>query len=240
MILGVTVAAQRLSAGAFEVQAGGVHEHQVETGEQIAPVREQSLLDQILDAAGCERGAAVLILLRQHLTEPGHRPIKLMQIEGVDAVDPVVLAPAIRRAIGAADEQPVQHGEEHRSFQRKAVLARAGQFINHRAAAGLFPKSFEHQRCPDAPSRDRCCGVVLERMKHHRLGGKARARSQQPLQLAAGLQLVVTSERGDHLLANLVALTPALDDLQVGAPARGLAPKVHQRLRVLVSTESRF
>jgi hypothetical protein len=36
--------------------------------------------------------------------------------------------------------------------------------------------------------------------------------------LAARLQFLVTAERGDHLLANLVAVTPALDDLQIGAP----------------------
>jgi hypothetical protein len=60
--------------------------------------------------------------------------------------------------------------------------------------------------------------LLLRGRKHHRLGGKPRARSQQPLQLAARLQFLVTAERGDHLLANLVAVTPALDDLQIGAP----------------------
>ena len=54
--------------------------------------------------------------------------------------------------------------------------------------------------------------------EHHRLAGEARARSQQPLQLPAFLQLLVTSKRGDHLLAHLVAVAAALDDLQIGAP----------------------
>jgi hypothetical protein len=48
MVLAVTVAAQRLATDAFEIQAGGIHhEHQVE----IAPMREQLLLHQILDAS---------------------------------------------------------------------------------------------------------------------------------------------------------------------------------------------
>ena len=51
MVLAVAVLAQRLAAGALEVQAGGVHEHQVELAEQVAPMREQLLLDQVLDAA---------------------------------------------------------------------------------------------------------------------------------------------------------------------------------------------
>src|SRR5262249_53328456 len=41
MVLAVAVPAQRLPAGALEVQAGGVHEHQVEAREQVAPMREQ-------------------------------------------------------------------------------------------------------------------------------------------------------------------------------------------------------
>jgi hypothetical protein len=36
MILAVAVLAQRLAAGALEVKAGGVHEHQVETDGQRA------------------------------------------------------------------------------------------------------------------------------------------------------------------------------------------------------------
>src|SRR5205807_1916099 len=41
MILAVAALAQRLAAGALEVQAGGVHEHQVEPRQQIAPMGEQ-------------------------------------------------------------------------------------------------------------------------------------------------------------------------------------------------------
>jgi hypothetical protein len=100
------------------------HEHQVEAREQVAPMHEQTFLNQILDAARREPCAPVLILLRQLLAKPRHRAIEVMQIERLDAGDAVVLAPAIRRAIGAADEQSVQHGEEYRSFHREAVLAR--------------------------------------------------------------------------------------------------------------------
>ena len=52
MILAVAVAAEGLPARAFEIEAGGVHEHQVEPAEEIAPVGEQPLLNQILIAGG--------------------------------------------------------------------------------------------------------------------------------------------------------------------------------------------
>ena len=74
MILAVAVATQRLAAGAFEVETGSVHEHQVKAREQVAPMREQPLLHQILDAARCERRAAILLLRRQLLAEPRHSP----------------------------------------------------------------------------------------------------------------------------------------------------------------------
>jgi hypothetical protein len=40
VILAVAVLAQRLAAGALEVEARGVHEHQVEPRERIAPMCE--------------------------------------------------------------------------------------------------------------------------------------------------------------------------------------------------------
>ena len=139
MILAVAVTAQRLPARTFEVETGGIHEHQVEAGEQVAAMGEQSLLDHILDAARREWRAAVLILRRQLFAKPRHGAIEVMQIEPVDAGDPIILAPAVRRAIGAADEQPVQHGEEHCSLQCKAVLARSGEIFDRCPAAGLLP-----------------------------------------------------------------------------------------------------
>ena len=192
---------------------------------------EQSLLDYVFQAARCKWCAAVLLLGRQFFAQPRHRPIDVMQLEAIGAGDRIVLPPAIRRAIGAAAEQPVQHGEEHRPLQRKAVLAPTGKFLDHGAAAGLLPQPLEHQSRPDASAGDPRRRVVIERTQHHRLFGKSRTGSQQPLQLAAGLEILVASQRGDHLLANLVALASALDDLQIGAPARRLAAKVHARLR---------
>ncbi len=67
-------------------------------------MRKQPFFHHILGAARSERRAAVLLLRRQLLAEPGHRAIKVMQREPLKAADLVVLAPAIRRAVGAADK----------------------------------------------------------------------------------------------------------------------------------------
>ena len=54
-----------------------------------------------------------------------------------------------------------------------------------------------------------------------------RSRAQQALQLPAFLQFVDPPEGRDHLLAHRRALAPALDDLQIGAAARGLLAEIH-------------
>ena len=50
-------------------------------------MREQLLLHHVLAAARGERRAPVLLLLRQFLPQPRHRPIEMMQIEPSDAGD---------------------------------------------------------------------------------------------------------------------------------------------------------
>jgi hypothetical protein len=103
----------------------------------------------------------------------------------------------------------------------------ARQLCDHRAAAGLLPQPLEHQRRSDATDCDLDRRIIAGRAQHHGLGRKARTRAHQPFQLTARLQLVEAPERGDHLLAHLIAVAAALDDLQIGAPGRGLAAEVH-------------
>ena len=81
MVLAVAVAADGLAAHALEVETGGVHEHQVEPAEQIAPMGEQALLDQSPWCSAVRTACAPSCCSRrQFLAEPGHRPIEMMQL----------------------------------------------------------------------------------------------------------------------------------------------------------------
>ena len=153
MVFGEAALSQRLAAVSLEIEAGRVHEHEVERAEQIAPAREQLLLDDVLQAARREQRGAVLLIFAQLFAQPSHRAVKVMQVETLDAIDGVILAPAIRRPIGTAGEQAMQNGEKHRAFERKAVLAGTGEVFDHLAAAGLFPQSLEDKGGPDPPRR---------------------------------------------------------------------------------------
>jgi hypothetical protein len=69
-------------------------------------------------------------------------------------------------------------------------------------------------------------------VEQHCLPHEARARTQQPIQLPAGLEFIQSSEGRDHALTHLLAGAVALDDLQVDASLRLLAAEVHARLGV--------
>ena len=227
MVLGEAAPPQRLAARALEIEAGGVHEHDVERGQEVAPAGEQLLLQDVLHAARRKRRRGVLLVFGQLLAQPRHGAIEMMQLDLVDAVDAIILAPAVGGTVGAAADEAVEHGQERRALQRELMVARLRQAFDHAAAAGLLPHPLEGERRTDAPRGDRRRLAAVERIEHDRLLGKARPRAQQALQLPARLQLVDPPERRDHLLADRRALAPALDDLQIGATAGGFLAEVH-------------
>src|SRR5271166_4631722 len=71
MVLGEAAPTERLAARAFEIEARGIHEYDIERGQQIAPMGEQLLLQDILHAARRKRRRAVLFGLGRFLAEPG-------------------------------------------------------------------------------------------------------------------------------------------------------------------------
>ena len=202
VVLGEAASPERLTARALEIEAGGVHEHDIERGEQIAPAGEQFLLQDILHAARRKRRRGVLLAFGKLLAEPGHRAVEMMQFELVDAIDAIILAPAVSRAVRTAADEAVEHGQERRALQREVMLTRPRQALDHGAAARLLPPPLEGERRTDAPSRNDRRLAAVDGIEHDRLLGEARARAQKPLQLPALLQILDPPEGRDHLLAD--------------------------------------
>ena len=107
----------------------------------------------------------------------------MMQFQAVDAVDAIILAPAVGGAVRAAAQQAVQHGQERRALQRELMVARARQTLDHASAARLLPNPLEGERRTGAPGRDRRRLAAVERIEHDRSVREARPRAQEPLQL---------------------------------------------------------
>jgi hypothetical protein len=121
----------------------------------------------------------------------------------------------------------MQNGEEHRALQRKIMPARIGEVFDDLPAAGLLPQALKDERRPNAPRRTRCDTAGGDGVDDNRLGGEARARTQQALQLAALAQVLDAAEGGDDLLAHRGAFAAAFDDLKIGAAAGGLLAEIH-------------
>ena len=146
MVLALAVLTEGVATVAGEEQRGGVEEHQVERGEQVAASSEQLLLDEVLDAP---RRGRIGLAFPERLAEPAHRAVQMLQLERFGAVDGLVPAPLKRAAVGARDHETVQHGHEHRALDIEMMVAGGEQLAHDLLAAGLTPQPFEDQRRAD-------------------------------------------------------------------------------------------
>jgi len=81
MVLGVAAPAERLPALTFEIEAGRIHENQIESGEEVAPRSEEAFLNEVLDAAWRKWRASLLLRRRQFFAKPRHGAVEVMQLK---------------------------------------------------------------------------------------------------------------------------------------------------------------
>ena len=114
--------------------------------------------------------------------------IEMMELETVDAVDAVVLAPAVGRRGPSAAHEAMQHGQERRALEREfdRLLAPARPSITARQPR-LLPQPLEGQGRPDPSRRARkdVASPAASGVEDDGLVGETRTRSQQTLQLTA-------------------------------------------------------
>ena len=108
----------------------------------------------------------------------------MVQAQIVDPRDGVVDHPLLARAVGAGDEQPVQDADEHRPLDGELEAAAIQQLVHHLAQPQTLPEPSEQQRSADAGARQSAGFHVVE---HHRPLGMTRQRSDQAVELAAGV-----------------------------------------------------
>lgn len=75
--------------------------------------REQLLFDEVLVGAGRERRGPVLLGFRKDLSQPGHGPVEMVQVQAADALNGVVVLPLLSSTVAAGREEAMQHGEEN-------------------------------------------------------------------------------------------------------------------------------
>src|SRR5271166_3826740 len=227
MILAVAVLAQRLAAGTLKVQAGGVHEH---PREQIAPMCEQPLLpprpSRTVARTACGRPAPSPAAPRPATPSPDR--------------DDADRAPRRRR------------WRSPRASDRRRGRSRSEPLTNNRCSTVRNTARSSANLCPRLPARS-ATTARQPISSHSRSNTSAGPIRRTAILIAASLLAALSTmasaakrapertsrsswplacnvkppERGDHLLAHLIAVAAALDDLQIGAPGRGLAAEIH-------------
>jgi hypothetical protein len=107
------------------------------------------LVERFLDHLGAAACRAAW-LGSDHLTEPGHRLVGVIERQSISPRDVHALLPGAGVAIGAGDHQPMQHGEVDRALDIEAEAALARMAAQHVTATGLGPQPTEYQIRTDA------------------------------------------------------------------------------------------
>src|SRR5450830_1620198 len=228
---------ERLAALAVERQAGRVHEHGREIGEQVTPAIEQLLLDDVLDAA---RRQSPLRLLFHLFTEPRHRPIEMVEVETIDAGNVVVLHPGRAVTIRSGNEKSVQSANEDSALDRKLERAVLQQLTEHVGDAEPFPYPAEQQRSANSfgGNGQRSVRILVEGVDEQHLVGELGAGGEQRGESAGRDDVVGAPQIGDDGLAHGAVDALVLDHLDVGTTAGLLDAEEHDALPKHSITES--
>src|SRR4051794_38838900 len=230
MVLAEAPLADLLAPLPLEVDRRGVEEDQSEVGEEVPPMSEQLLFDPVLDAPGCERGLALLLVLGQLLAEPGHGPVEVVQLQRFTPVDLIVRLPLVGGPVAAGREEAMQDGQEDGPLDIEPEAASVEESLDDPSAPRLFPEALEDEGRAD-PSRGDGGELSLGMGGDQEDGlGQSGARDEQGIELSGLLELIETTQSGDDALAGPPVLPAVLDDLEVGAWAGGLGPEEHGAL----------
>ena len=227
MILAMATLTDGFSSLSLEVDTGGVEEDQLEFGEQITPVGEQPLLDQVL---GTSRGEWCLVCLfraGQLLTEPGHGPVEMVKLQSLTSFDLIILLPLVGGAVTSRVEETMKDREEDRPLDGELIVAALEELTDHMLTAGLLPEPLEDQSRTDAAAgvgREFSLGMVCQ--DQDRLG-QAGTGDEQSLELSTSLQFIKPSQGGDDPLPGATTLPAVLNDLEIGPRPRGLGAEEH-------------
>src|SRR5215469_2491016 len=230
MVLAVSPLSQGVTPLALEVNRGGVEEDQIQASEQLLAAVEQTLLDVVLHTAGGERRPSRLLVLGQFLSQPGHGPVQVVQLQGLTPLQHVVVAPLGGGAITARLEQAMHHRQEHGSFQREAEVALSEELLQDGLTAALAPQALEEQaRTEGTGGEYGHTALGLSGQQHQGLG-EACAGDEEGIELAAGLELVEPPEGSEDVLAGAAVFPAVFDQLQVAAWAGLLGAEEHGSL----------
>ena len=98
--------------------------------------------------------------MRLRLAQKGHGPVQVVQLQRLDAWDPVVVSPSLRGPITPRPEQAMQHGQEDRPLHREVEPPRRQLLGQGIGDPRRVPQRAKHQVGADLRQPDRL-GLAL-------------------------------------------------------------------------------
>jgi hypothetical protein len=138
-----------------------------------------------------------------------------MEIKRFGSRNEIVFPPAFRGSIAATGKKPMQHGEINGPLNVKVVAASFEQRLNDLLNTAFFPEPPKHKVRPDPLHRDSLslsCGMRIDNGK---LFTMTQPRTYQRLEPSAGLEFIEPAQGPKDLLANLLTLSDAMDNLEI-------------------------
>ena len=151
-----------------------------------------------------------------------------MEIELLDAVDAVIVAPVFAGAVGARNDQSMQDGEKDGALDRKLETPSPEKLLDNGLAAGLAPQPIKQQRSADAPAVEIRCAAIFQNGKdhgalRHTCGGTSKA-----VEIAARLDDFLAAEILDDALLGLAVLTNEPNEVDVSVGANSFLAEEHK------------
>src|ERR1019366_4500214 len=142
----------------LEVDRCGVEEHDVQIGEQVTTPSKQCFLDEVLVGAGSKGCGSVLLGTGKNLSQPGHGPVEVVQVQIGDPFDGVVILPLLGGTVASRRKEPMQHGQEDGSFNGELEAPAFEQGSQNLVDRTGLPETLEDQPRPDSGA---ACGDAV-------------------------------------------------------------------------------
>jgi len=124
----------------------------------------------------------------------------------------------------------MQHGQINGSLDVKVVTASFQQRSDYLLDAALLPEPPKDQLRPDPPHPDSLSLSGGMRIDNGEIFAMAKARTHQRLEPSAGLELIEPAQGPKDLLANLLTLSDAMDNLEILVGAGTFDSEKHRTL----------
>src|ERR1700736_3558508 len=138
-----------------------------------------------------------------------------MELKRFGSRNEIVLPPTFSGSIAATGKKPMQHGEINGSLKVKVTAASLEERLNYLLNTAFFPEPPKDQVRPDPQHRDRFSSSGGMRIDNGEVFAMTQSQAYRRLEPPAGLEFIESAQSPEDLLAHLLTLAHAMDNLEI-------------------------